>query len=67
MKDQVLSQINSLGGTYEGNGELFAIDLKPAIDFDILADYLLACEEKEWLSVRHAPQPQPKGTAELFN
>jgi hypothetical protein len=68
MKDKVLGQVNTLGGTYEGSdGELFAIDLEPDINFDAVADYLLECEEKGWLDVRYAPQPQSRGTAELLN
>jgi len=68
MKEIVLGQVNALGGTYEGcNSELFAIDLKPGLDFDSVADYLLECKEKGWLDVRYAPQPQSRGTMELLN
>lgn len=64
-KDDVLSHINKLGATYEGSGKtLFAIDLEPEVNFDAVADYLLECCNKDWLDIRYAPQPQPKGTGE---
>jgi hypothetical protein len=65
-KADVLSHLNALGASYENaNGSMYAIDLKPDVDFDPIADYLAACETKDWLSFRHAPQPQPKGTGDI--
>ena len=67
-KEDVLGHLNELGATYENaNGTLYAIDLKPDVDFDPIADYLSECQESGWLEQRYAPQPQPKGTGDLLN
>jgi Domain of unknown function (DUF4265) len=67
-KDSVISRLKELGGTYEGaHSTLIAVDIKPEVDFDPIAEYLGECEADGWLSYRHAPQPQPKGTGDLVN
>ena len=67
-KDEVLAAVNALGATYENaNGRLYALDLKPHVNFDVVADYLQECLEKNWLDVRYAAQPQPKGTGDSIN
>ena len=67
-KDSVIKHLMELGGTYEGADKfLYAIDIKPEVDFDAIADYLANCEAQDWLSFRHAPQPQPKGTGDLVH
>jgi hypothetical protein len=67
-KDEVISRLKELDANYENaNGTQYAIDLKPEVEFDPIADYLAECGTKDWLSFRHAPQPQPKGTGDLVN
>jgi len=67
-KDNVLSRLNEFGASYENaNGSLYAIDVKPDVDFDVIADYLEDCQEKGWLEQRFADQPQPQGTGDLVN
>jgi hypothetical protein len=67
-KDGILAELNAMGATYEGvDGSLYAVDLKPEIDFDQVADYLETFEEKDWLGVRYATQPQPAGIGESVN
>jgi Domain of unknown function (DUF4265) len=67
-KDEVLGHVTKLGATYEGrDGAMYAVDLKPEVDFDAVADYLLECCDKEWMDIRYATQPQPKGSGELQN
>lgn len=67
-KTEVLQHLNGLGATYEGrDGSFFAIDLAPEVDFDMVADYLLECGEKDWLDVRYASQPQARGSGDVLN
>jgi hypothetical protein len=67
-KDGILAELNAMGATYEGaDGSLYAVDLKPEINFDEVADYLETFEEKDWLGVRYAAQPQPAGSGESVN
>jgi Domain of unknown function (DUF4265) len=67
-KNDVITRVQELGGTYEGaHNTLIAVDIKPEVDFDPIADYLAECETQDWLSYRHAPQPQPKGTGDLVH
>jgi len=67
-KEEVIGRIKDLGANYENaDGTLYAIDLKPNVDFDAVAGYLQECETKGWLNYRHAPQPQPKGTGDVIN
>lgn len=67
-KETILRELNVMGATYEGaSGNFYAIDLKPEIDFDHIADYLEELQEKGKLEARYAAQPQPAGTGELVN
>ncbi|HEV2646600.1 MAG TPA: DUF4265 domain-containing protein [Acidobacteriaceae bacterium] len=67
-KEHVMKHLKELGATYEGaHSTLYALDLEPEIDFDVVANYLAECEEKGWLSHRFADQPQPKGSGDLVN
>lgn len=67
-KGEVLIYLNEMGASYEnGNGTLYAVDLKPEVDFNSVADYLAECQDKGWLEQRFADQPQPKGTGDLVN
>jgi hypothetical protein len=67
-KDEIIAHLKSLGTTYEcAHSTLYAFDLEPEVDFDPIADYLAECEAEGWLSFRHAPQPQPRGTGDLVN
>jgi len=67
-QDEVLARVKVLGATYEGaDATLYAIDLAPEVDFDVIADYLLVCEDHGWVDCRWAPQPQPHGTGDLLN
>lgn len=67
-KEEVIRSLKELGGTYEGaDNTFYAIDLKPNVDFDSIADYLEECQDKGWLEQRFAAQPQPKGTGDLVN
>jgi hypothetical protein len=67
-REHVIAHLKELDTTYEGaNSTLYALDLKPEVDFDAVADYLMACEEKGWLEHRFADQPQSKGTGDRVN
>ena len=67
-KEEVFAHLKELGTTYEGaNGKMFAIDLPPTADFDVVADYLAECAENGWLDQRYAAQPQPKGTEDIVH
>jgi hypothetical protein len=67
-KDDVLNHLKELKANYENaNGSMYAIDLKPDVDFDVVADYLAECQDKGWLEQRFADQPQPKGTGDLVH
>jgi len=67
-KEAVLGRLKEMGASYENaSGTMYAIDLKPEVDFDVMADYLSQCEDRNLLSFRHAPQPQPKGTGDVIN
>jgi len=67
-RDEILGRIKELGVTYEGmHNSLFALDLEPGVDFDIVADYLIACGERGLIDSRYAPQPQPMGSGDLVN
>jgi hypothetical protein len=67
-KDGIFVRLKTLGATYENaNGAMFALDLKPEVDFDLIANYLGECETKRWLEYSYAPQPQARGTGDLIN
>ena len=64
-KQSVLEKTKQLGANYENcNNTMYALDLKPEVNFDAVADYLADCESKGWLGYSHAPQPQPMGTGD---
>jgi hypothetical protein len=65
-RKNVLRALNELGATYEGaTTQLYAIDLKPRFDFNVVADTLRQFEDGGILEARYAPQPQPPGVGEL--
>jgi hypothetical protein len=66
-KAAILTEINALGATFENcNGRMYALDLKPEVEFDPVADYLEVIQAMGLLKSRFAPQPQPRGTADLL-
>lgn len=68
VKQEVLKRINALGANFENaDGSLYAIDLPQEASFDDVADFLQTEEDRDILSFRHAPQPQPPGSGERIH
>jgi hypothetical protein len=67
-RKSVFTYLQKMGITYEKwDGNFYALDLPPQVDFDEVADYLNGFQEKDLLEARFAPQPQPPGTGEAIN